>query len=192
MADLAVLSLLWTVFSLPVITAGASSAALMRCVINMQTGRGNWRARHFVGYFRSNLRNATPLWLLFLAAAAVLAADLFILSGSEGTAAGLQRISAIFGLILWMTGAVWAFALTSLFENSLVQTVKNAFLLGISCLPRTVLMSALWLAPAALFAFAPDIFARIAVLWPALFFGGTAWLCSRLMIGPLTPFLEEN
>lgn len=190
MADIAVLSFLWTLCSIPIITMGASSAALMRCSLNMNSGEGNWRARNFFRYFRSNLRNATLLWLVFLFAAAVLTVDLLILSGAGTTGARVQKIIAVLGMVLWMMNAVWAFALTSLFENSLVQTIKNAFYIGMSYLPRTVVMCVLWALPAGLLAFAPDIFSRVVVLWPVLFFGGTAYFCAKLMIKPLTPYYD--
>lgn len=190
MADLAILSVLWTVCSIPIITMGAASAALMRCVLNMSTGQGNWRSRHFFRYFRRNLRNGTLLWLVFLLAAAVFIFDLVVLSASGSPAAGIQRIIAVIGMIIWMITGVWAFAMTSEFENGVFQTIKNAFYLGISWLPRTLLMSALWLVPAALLAFAPFILSRIIVLWPVLFWGGTAYFCSKLMIKPLSPYFD--
>ena len=93
-------------------------------------------------------------------------------------------------MIIWMITAVWAFALTSQFENGIFQTIKNAFYLGISWLPRTLVMCVLWLVPVALLAFAPFILSRIIVLWPALFFGGTAYLCSKLMMKPLAPYFD--
>jgi len=192
MADLAVLSLLWTLCSLPIITMGAASAALMRCALNMNTGEGNWRTRHFFRYFRRNLRNATPMWLLYLLAAALLTLDLLILSGAGGASARLQRMAAVLGLIILTFNAVWAFALTSQFENGVIRTIKNAFYLGVSWLPRTILMSALWLVPVALAVFNPYILSRIIVLWPALFFGGTAYFCAKLMVKPLTPYFEES
>ena len=190
MADLAILSVLWTVCSIPIITMGASSAALMRCVLNMNTEQGNWRSRHFFGYFRSNLKNATLLWLIFLLAAGIFIFDIVILSGAGSQAMRVQRIIAVIGLIIWMITGVWAFALTSQFENGVLQTIKNAFYLGISWLPRTIIMSVLWLAPVALLAFTPFIFSRVIILWPVLFWGGTAYLCSKLMMKPLTPYFD--
>ncbi len=192
MADLGVLSVLWTICSIPVITMGAASAALMRCVLNMNTGLGNWRSRHFFRYFRSNFRNATLLWLVFLLAAAVFIFDLVVLSDPGSTIMRVQRFIAVIGLIIWMITGVWAFALTSQFENGVFQTIKNAFYIGISKLPRTVIMCVLWLVPVALQVFNPYILSRIIVLWPALFFGGTAYVCAKLMIKPLTPFFEES
>lgn len=190
MADLAMLSVLWTICSIPIITIGASSAALMRCVLNMKTGLGNWRSRSFFVYFRRNLKNATLIWLVFLLAAAVFVFDFVVLSGTDNASARVQRIVAVIGMIIWMITGVWAFALTSLFENGIFQTIKNAFYIGISWLPRTIIMSVLWLAPVALLAFVPFIFSRIIVLWPVLFWGGTAYLCSKLMIKPLSPYFD--
>ena len=170
---------------------GAASAALMRCVLNMNTNIGNWRSRHFFKYFRSNFKNATLMWLIFLLAAVVFIADLLILSSPNSASASVQRIVAVIGLIIWMITAVWAFALTSQFENGIFQTIKNAFYIGISKLPRTIIMCVLWLVPVALLVFNPFVLSRIIVLWPVLFTGGTAYLCAKLMIKPLTPFFEE-
>lgn len=192
MADLAVLSVLWTVCSIPVITIGAASAALMRCVLNMETGLGNWRSRHFFVYFRRNFRNATLMWLVFLMAAVVFILDLMILSAPDSPVMRMQRIIAVIGLAIWMITAVWAFALTSQFENGVFATIKNAFYIGISKLPRTVIMCVLWLVPVALLAFNPYVLSRIIVLWPVLFTGGTAYLCAKLMLKPLAPFFEES
>ena len=191
MADVAVLSVLWTICSVPIITMGAASAALMRCSLNMHTQEGNWRARSFFRYFRDNFRNATLLWLVFLLAAAVFIFDIVILADPGSAAMRIQRIIAVIGLILWMITAVWAFALTAQFENGLFQTIKNAFYIGISRLPRTIIMCVLWLVPVALLAFNPYVLSRIIVLWPVLFWGGTAYFCAKLMVRPLTPFFEE-
>ena len=158
----------------------------------MNTGEGNWRARHFFQYFRRNLRNATPLWLIYLVIAALLTMNLMILKGAEGTIVTMQRFASVLGLILWVFTAVWVFPLTSQFDSKLIQTIRNAFYLGVSWLPRTILMSLLWILPVGLAVFFPDIFARIVVLWPVLFFGGTAYLCAKLMLRPLTPYFEES
>ena len=83
LADLAVMSILWTVCSIPVITMGAASAALCRCAMNMARGRGDWNARAFFRAFRDNFRKATFLWLILLGVGAVLAADILILSGGS-------------------------------------------------------------------------------------------------------------
>ena len=59
LADLAILSILWTLCCLGVVTVGAASAALCRCAMNMARGQGDWNARAFFRYFRENFRTAT-------------------------------------------------------------------------------------------------------------------------------------
>ena len=191
-ADLAVLSILWTLCSLPVITLGAASAALCRTTMNMVLERGDWNARGFFRYFRKNFRNATLLWLVFLLIAVILVADLFILSGNRaGFAFGLKLV-AVLGLVLWTICAIWSFHLTVMFENTLRGTLKNALFLGISWLPRSLLMSAVWLLPVALAVFWSAVFSRIVILWPVLFWGASSYFCAKLIKKPISPYLEED
>ncbi len=191
LADLAVMSILWTVCSIPVITMGAASAALCRCAMNMARDRGGWGGRAFFRYFRENFRSATRLWLVLLPAFLVLGADLLIAFNMENSPA-LWRIPAILGMVLWLLTALWAFPLTAQFENTLGRTLKNAFLLGISWLPRTLLMAGLWLLPAAALLLSPYVFYRTAILWPVLLWGVTAYLCARVLVRPFAPYLEED
>ena len=191
LADLAVMSILWTVCSIPVITMGAASAALCRCAMNMARDRGGWGGRAFFRYFRENFRSATRLWLVLLPAFLVLGADLLIAFNMENSPA-LWRIPAILGMVLWLLTALWAFPLTAQFENTLGRTLKNAFLLSVSWLPRSLGMGVLWLLPLILAAVAPGVLYRMAVLWPVLLWGGTAYVCALLMKKPLASFLEPQ
>ena len=192
LADLAILSILWTLCCLGVVTVGAASAALCRCAMNMARGKGGWNARAFFRYFRENFRTATPLWLVLLAMAGVLMADLWITAGAEGPFSAVIRIVAAAGLVLWTLTAVWAFPMSAHFENTLGGTLKNAFLLSVSWLPRSLGMGALWLLPLILAAVAPGVLYRMAVLWPVLLWGGTAYVCALLMKKPLASFLEPQ
>ena len=191
LADLAVMSILWTVCSIPVITMGAASAALCRCAMNMARDRGGWGGRAFFRYFRENFRSATRLWLVLLPAFLVLGADLLIAFNMENSPV-LWRIPAMLGMVLWLLTALWAFPLTAQFENTLGRTLKNAFLLSVSWLPRSLGMGALWLLPLILAAVAPGVLYRMAVLWPVLLWGGTAYVCALLMKKPLASFLEPQ
>ena len=147
LADLAILSILWTLCCLGVVTAGAASAALCRCAMNMARGQGGWNARAFFRYFRENFRGATLLWLVLLAMAGILTADLWITAGAKGILPPVLRIAAAAGLVLWTLTAVWAFPMSAHFENTLLATLKNAFLLSVSWLPRSLGMGVLWLLP---------------------------------------------
>ena len=73
--DLLCLSILWLVFSLPIFTIGASSAALYSAVYHClrRNEAGIWK--HFLNAFRENFRRATLAWLIELAVLAVFSLD---------------------------------------------------------------------------------------------------------------------
>ena len=78
-AELAWLNILWVVCSLPVFTLGASTAALCTAVRNMIRESGHWNSAAFFRAFRDNFKKSTLLWLILLAALALLGADVYIL-----------------------------------------------------------------------------------------------------------------
>lgn len=76
--DCICLSVLWVLFSLPVITAGASTTALYTTVyhyIRNEEGR-LWQT--FWGAFRENWKRSTLVWLVVMAVSALLAVDVLV------------------------------------------------------------------------------------------------------------------
>ncbi len=93
--DCVCLSLLWLVFSLPVITIGASSAAMYaaahRC---LQKDEGHLLPT-FWAAFRENFRRSTLCWLIVLAILAVLVLDAVFFRG-------LLQKGDVFGKLYWL------------------------------------------------------------------------------------------
>ena len=77
-ADCICVSLLWLVFSLPIVTMGASSAALYATVYKyLRRGEGHlWQT--FWGAFRDNLKRSTLVWLVALGVLALLTVDALV------------------------------------------------------------------------------------------------------------------
>lgn len=65
-ADMVILSVLWCVFSLPLVTVGASSAALYHTVVKVIRQDRGYAFSTFTASFRSNLRQALAPTLLYL------------------------------------------------------------------------------------------------------------------------------
>ena len=85
LSTLVILNILTLLFCIPVVTAGASLAAMHYVIIEMIEERGDRVLPEFWKRFRENLRNATPIWLILLAAALFLYADYRIIdSGVAG------------------------------------------------------------------------------------------------------------
>ena len=145
-AELAWLNILWVVCSLPVFTLGASTAALCTAVRNMIRESGHWNSAAFFRAFRDNFKKSTLLWLILLAALALLGADVYILRALFPEQLFWLVLPGVC-FALWLMVFIWAFPLTATFENTLWNTIKNAVLLGVGYLPRTLLMAVIHLLP---------------------------------------------
>ena len=77
--DCMVLSVLWLVFSLPIITMGAASTALYSAVYNRIVKDKSYLWRSFWTSFRDNFKRSTLAWLPMLAMILFLAYDVLAL-----------------------------------------------------------------------------------------------------------------
>lgn len=143
LADMIILQLIWVVFSIPLITIGASTtAAYYTAMKKMEYGDGNiwgnfWKA------FRSNFGQSTKLWLLAVAAGVVLAGDLVFSRQMPGLAgAGMMVFFTVF-VLLYLFTLIYLFPVQAKFENTIMRTLKNAFLMSIANIPYTILAIAL-------------------------------------------------
>lgn len=137
------LSLLWLVCSLPVITAGAAGAAM--CQVSFQILEGQ-ECRLVPDYFaamKRHFKTATKLWLAVLAVGLVFVLDVYFylyLAAQNGSfATVLLGMIGLIGLV-GVLCLIWLYPYMVLYEAKFVQTVKMAFLLGVMNLGWTALM----------------------------------------------------
>lgn len=147
-ADLIVLNLLFVLFSLPIITMGASTTALYGVTKKMAENREGYIFRNFFQLFKENFRQSTVMWIILLVAAMIPTVDLYIINSLEKTVIttalkGLMLATALTVLLVFL----YAMALQSTFENTIKNTLKNAFLMGIGYFPWTLLILLITLLP---------------------------------------------
>lgn len=137
------LNLLWVLFSLPIVTIGASTTALYSVLIKMRNGREGKILRDFWTAFRQNFRQATILWLLIVLAAFVFTTDIVFflnMGGSFGTFSAMLFV----GLdVLLLLVSLYVFPMQAVFDNPIGRTVKSALLLLFRHLGWTVVLLAL-------------------------------------------------
>ena len=142
--DALFISVAWAVCSLPVVTLGASTAALNRVAQNWMKDRSDCDLRHFFQAFRENLKSGTVVWLILLVPLA------FILFNAYATWIALVETSVaakwmiLISAVLWMAVAIYAFALQATFENTPMRTVMNALRIAASHLPKTLILVAMF------------------------------------------------
>lgn len=183
--DVIVLNLLLLVCSLPLVTAGAAVTAVCDMSLRMLRQEEGYIVPGFFRAFRRNFGQATRLWLLCLAAAAISVGD--VLAGRLAALAAVQPVlTAVAGVQLLLLAALmqYLFPLTARFANTLGATLKNSLLLAVCHLPETLLMTAVSAAPWLVLFFVPlpgKVFPCFVTLLILIGFAGGLYLNSRLI-----------
>ena len=120
-ADVVTLHILWILYSLPLITIGASTTALYySCMKRIRTGEG-YVSQNFRKAFRQNFRQSTILWLGLAAVSLLFFLDIRISMALQNTMGRIMLISCSVFLIPFILVYV-VFQLIPLFN-----TIYNSF-----------------------------------------------------------------
>ncbi len=132
-SDLLILNLLMLLGCLPIITIGASVTAGHFVALRIKREEGHVVA-DFWQSFKENFKQATVVWLIFLAIAGCVFVVLwFFGKESVGLSVGCM-IVLIFAFIL----SLWAFPILSRFVYGTPALLRNSMLLCFRHLPRTL------------------------------------------------------
>lgn len=171
LADLLLLNIICMICCIPIVTAGASLTALYYVTMKMVRNEEAYIFRSFFRSFKQNFRQATVIHLIMLAVALFLYLDTRIVGGMEGTFGQvLSVIFAAFGLFYAIV-LLYLYPVLAKFYNSIKNTFKNAFLMGIRHLPYTFLMLVISISP-------------ILILWIPSFQVQATVLLLFLILGP--------
>ena len=159
--DCAILSVLWLVCCLPVITIGVSSTALYYTVHKSIRGNRGYTTKNFFHAFKDNFKPATLSWIVTLAVQIILAMDAYITWQVLQTGNNMGAFFYFFLiLIVFSIGwVIYTFAYIARFENTVKITLKNAILMELRHLPWSLLIIILlllaifltWLIPSFVF-----------------------------------------
>lgn len=142
--DFLILSALWLLCSIPIVTAGAAFAALYDCCARCVRGS---EGDLFTRFFRTFRRELLPGILSFLLWAAVLGGGLMLVrsftGAAEGTALNLTLAYALAFVLALLVGiGAWVFPLLSRFTFSFGGLQITALRLSLAHLPRTIALAA--------------------------------------------------
>ena len=172
LADLFWLNLLFIVCSIPIVTIGASTTAMYYVTLKMAKNEEGYITQSFFKSFKQNFKQSTVIWLIYLVVSVVLVLDLRIANG--GSLAGIFDSNAVsnvvivsvslMGVLLLMT-ETYVFPILAQFDNTVKNTIKNAFFISIRHLPYTFLMLVLAAIPVVLMWFTPAAFLLIFIIF---------------------------
>ena len=139
LTTLVALNLLTIICSIPIVTAGAAFTALHYEVMKMIAGQGH-PVRDYFKQFKENLKSSTPVWVVFLAVGIFVYVDYKIFAPADGNSFAPMLVPVYILILIFAMIFVWIFPLMARIENSFGARFKNAILLAIGHLPRTLIM----------------------------------------------------
>lgn len=157
-ADLMILNIIAMICCIPIFTTGASLTALHYMSLKIVRGEECYIVKGFFKSFKQNFKQATAIWLLILLATLILVGDVYIIlnSGLEFHIV-LKVIIGIVGVVI-VFAAIYVFPVLAKFDNTVKNTIKNAFIMSLLQFPKTILMIIMWLVPIALALLIPQAF----------------------------------
>lgn len=186
--DLIILNLLFLVTSIPVVTIGANLTALYAVTHKMINNEESYIWRSYWKNWKQNFRQATILWLVFLAAGIFLLFDRWLTDRMGAAFAPLGMIFTFF-LFVWLMALSYVFPVLACFDNSTKNIGKNALLMPIRHLPWTVLILITDAVPVFLLMVLPGIAGALFMfLLILLGFSGTALAGSFIFAKKIFPY----
>lgn len=191
--DMILLNLLFLICCIPVITAGASLAALHKMLQEIVYDVDSSTVKGFFRAFRANFKQATVLWVIILLIILSLFCDYLLIityfSGSMSVKWMLILLVVLGALVACVTG--YMFPLLVRYENGLRQHLSNAAILAIIKLPRTLGMLILNFLPLILFFLSVNAFFHTLIFWLFIGFAFTTYLVT-LLLQPVFKELEGD
>lgn len=184
--DCIFLSLFWLLCCIPVITLGASFAALYDATFRAlrQGEKNSWK--RFVHVLRTNWK--TGIVPGFVVVLVMMIVGLGLIQFWNGAVAGsisMLLFAAVAFLAVLVLGIVsLVLPILSRFENGVFSILRNAFLLGLANLPRTLVLGIVN---------AVTIFLCLVYVFPLFFLPSLSCLLGSWLIEPMfKPFMEDD
>lgn len=182
--DVFLISFLWLLGCIPLITIGASTSALYQFTLRQVDDTESTVLRGYFRAFRQNFGKATLVWMLEVLCGAVLAFDLWACLQMKNTVGNIGFFLFISLSVMYLLVIQYLLPITALFDFPLKKIIGDSFKMALGNLPSTVtcLMSfvlAVWLT---------------SFFWIGfpVFFGLAAFASSYVLRGVLKRYMPEH
>ena len=120
-----VLNGIFILFSLPIITIGASSTALYAVTLKMVRNEDDGIYSGFIQAFKRNLKQSTLIWIVFLVAGFILLLDYNYLQSYKGKSISVVILSLLIFTCVYLLLLILTFPYVARFDNTVRKTVVN-------------------------------------------------------------------
>ena len=191
--DMILLNVMFLICCIPVVTAGASIAALHKMMQEIVYDTDSGTFKGFFRAFRDNFKQATILWIIILLVILSLGCDALLIitffSGSESVKWMLILLAVLVALVCCV--AAYMIPLIVRYENTLRQHLTNAAVLSIIKLPRTIGLVFMNLLPLILLSISLNAFLQTLIFWVVIGFSFTTYM-EVVILKPVFAELEGD
>lgn len=180
--DIILINLLWTVCCIPVITIGASTAAMYSVMLRLVRDEEGPIIQSFFDFFRKNFVKSIPYTVIMVLFTLVMILDMHILGQQSSDMA-----SVMYGvtIALMVTGIIvlsYALPLFARFENPPAVQFSNAWRLAVTHIPQSLIILVINSVPIIWLLVSPSTFALIFWVWLLCGTGTATYFDSRIPI----------
>jgi uncharacterized membrane protein YesL len=157
---------------------GVATTALYYTTLKLAEDRGSSVIKSFFHAFKDNFKQGTLIWLIVAVLISVMGADFYIMNQMDaGVYQGMKALLIVPAVVIAFTTA-YVFPLLARFDNTIKNTLRNAFLLSVSNLPKTIAVLIIDILPIGVLLFS---FKAIPVIF-FIGFAGAAYLNSMIFL----------
>lgn len=180
------ISVLWLIWCVPVVTAGASTTAMYYTVNKVLRHNRSYVFKEFWGAFKSNFKQSTIVWLILLAVGIIMGMDAQIMKAFYEAGSSVGSFYFVFYVMLLFEGVLgtYLFANIARFQNTTKAYFKNAVFMAVAHLPWSFLIMVLFVLTLLLTLILPVL---IFVL-PAIYM----WMCNLILERIFCKYMSEE
>ena len=137
--DVVKLNFFWILFSIPVITVGASTVAAMSVGLKMVDDEEGYIGKNFLKAFKENWKLGTILWMITVVAVYAIYLDYQLFEAVENNPI-IFLIIGMASIALAVAALIYSYPLTARYENTLINTIQNSINISRKYLGNTLLL----------------------------------------------------
>lgn len=137
--DVLKLNFMWILFSLPVVTVGASTVAAMSVALRMVDDEEGYIGRSFLKAFKENWKQGTILWVITVIACYAVYLDFQLFEAVPENPVLFLVIGMVSAFVI-ILALLYSYPLLARYENTLFKTIQNSLDISRKYFGRTLLL----------------------------------------------------
>ncbi len=137
--DMIVLNFIWVIFSLPIVTIGASTVAAYSVALKMVDEEEGYIVRSFIKAFKENLKQGILLGIIAIVASYLVYINYELFNAIESNPIILLFVAILAG-IFFLSSLLYAFPLAARYHSSIMQIMRNSRQICMKYFVRTLIL----------------------------------------------------